>query len=88
MKELLKLRAWLRSKTLKFFGIFGAMAAIDASFFSGDVGMFVLQLFLTAVNALPFINLSAEQGISALVVLISGVGVWLRTVTNNSLADK
>lgn len=88
MKALLKFKTWLRSRTLKFFGLFGAMAAIDTSFFQGDIGMFVLQLFLTASNALPFIELSGEQGISALVVLISGIGVWLRTITSESLENK
>ena len=88
MKNLASWKAWFKSKTLKFFGILGGMAAIDASFFQGDMGMFVLQLFLTGANALPFVELSGEQGISALVILISGIGVWLRSVTTKPLEYK
>lgn len=88
MQNLMSIRAWLKSKTLRFFGIAGGLAAIDASFFQGDIGMMVLQFFLTAVNAIPFIHLTGEQGISTLVVLISGIGVWLRSITHESLGDK
>ena len=88
MKNLASWKAWLKSKTLKFFGILGGMAAIDVSFFQGDMGMFVLQLFLTGANSLPFITLTGEQGISALIVLISSVGVWLRSVTTKPLEYK
>lgn len=88
MNDLMKIKAWLRSRTLRFFGLAGGLAAIDASFFQGDIGMMILQFFLTGMNALPFVNLTAEQGISTLVVLISGIGVWLRSITSESLGDK
>lgn len=88
MNNLFSIRVWLKSKTLRFFGIAGGLAAIDASFFQGDLGMFVLSAFLTGINKIPFVAMTGEQGISTLVFLISGIGVWLRSVTHQSLDDK
>jgi hypothetical protein len=88
MNRLFNIKVWWKSRTLRFFGLFGALSAIDASFFNGDTGMFLLQAFLTGMNALPFVEMTAEQGISTLVFLISGIGVWLRNITTEPLENK
>ena len=82
------LLVWVKSRTLRFFGIVGGAAAVDASFFNGQVGMVVLQLFLAGVNALPFVSMTAEQGISTLVFIIASAGAWLRSITSEGLTEK
>lgn len=85
MKELLKLRNWIASRTLRVFGLLGITAALDASFFQGQAGMLILSVFMRVVNAIPFVDITPEQGISFLVVIISGVAAYLRSITGVAL---
>lgn len=85
---LLDLRKMWKSKTFSLARVLTFVPAIDLAFFEGDVGSWIAVQFMNAVNLLPFIEISLNQAVSFLIVVLGGLVAWLRAVTVEPLENK
>lgn len=85
---LLDLRKMWKSKTFSLARVLTFVPAIDLAFFEGDVGAWIAVQFMNAVNLLPFIEISLNQAVSFLIVVLGGLIGWLRVVTVEPLENK
>lgn len=88
LKVLMTLRAW-KSKTVGFGAVLALLPVIDATFFNeSDLGGKILDGFMWLVNLQPIWPVDEAGAVKALVFLIGGAVVWLRTITSKPLDQK